>query len=139
MPDPSLAAIVERLAGGRMAIGQTQGVPAGIYGRQWLENAGLWAGLQPHLAETESVRSALALVSRGEAALGLVYATDAQADEGVITLHDIPAQMHDVITYPVAVVNAKTLQTSDFISYMRSDRGAEVFRKHGFLTLAGAS
>ncbi len=140
LPEVTLATVLARLDGGRLAMGHTQGVPAGIYGRQWLETAGLWADLAPHLAETESVRAALALVSRGEAPLGVVYATDAQADEGVAVLYDIPADTHGAITYPVAIVGGKnSAQATDFISFLRSDKGADVFRKHGFLMGSEAS
>ena len=107
MPEVNAGTLLARLAGGRLAVGQTQGVPAGIYARQWFENAGFWGALAPHLAETENVRTALALVARGEAPLGVVYATDAQADRDVVTLYDVPDDMHDPILYPVAVVNNK--------------------------------
>ena len=126
-------AMLTRLAGGRLAIGQTSGVPAGIYGRQWLENAGLWTALASHLAETENVRAVLALVSRGETPLGVVYATDARADRGVVTLYDIPADMHDPILYPAAVVTDKShSHTIEFMEFMRSDAAMKIFATHGF-------
>ena len=39
----------------------------------------------------ESVRAALTLVSRGEAALGIVYSTDAKVDPGVKIVGTFPA------------------------------------------------
>ncbi len=127
--------LMERLAGGRMAIGQTLAVPAGIYGRQWLENIGAWDQLQPNLAETENVRAALALVARAETPLGIVYLTDARADPSVVIVHDVPGDLHDPIRYPLAVVKGKnTSQTVDFVQFLLSDTATEIFSAHGFAT-----
>ena len=133
LPEISADAMLGRLAGGRLAIGQTRGVPAGIYGRQWLENAGFWEVMAPYLAETENVRAALALVARGEAPLGLVYASDAQADDRVVTLYAIPGTMHDPIVYPMAEIGERSdPQISDFMSFISSDVGQEFFLAQGF-------
>ena len=125
--------ILTRLAGGRLAIGQTRGVPAGIYGRQWLENEGFWGAIAPHLAETENVRTALALVARGEASLGIVYASDAKADDRVVTLYAVPGTMHDPIIYPMAGIGEKSdPQMNDFMSFIASGPGLEFFLAQGF-------
>lgn len=132
---PSAAALLARLDGGRLAIGQTQGVPAGIYGRAWLEAAGMWDALAPHLAETDSVRAALALVARGEAPLGIVYATDAAAEPGVRVLYDVPEGMHDPIIYPAA---ALTDAGAPFMAFLQGDEARNVFESYGFVPLTGA-
>ena len=56
-----LAALLD---GGRLAIGNPEHVPAGIYARQALEALGLWPGIQSLLAPAADVRAALALVAR---------------------------------------------------------------------------
>ena len=122
-----------RLGDGRLAIGQINGVPAGIYGRQWLENTGLWGDLAERLAETENVRAALALVSRGEAPLGVVYATDALADPRVTVVYEIPDDLHDPITYPVASVEGG--HGADFIAFLTSPLALDIFGMHGFIPL----
>src|SRR5262249_52565936 len=71
------------LAGGKLAMADVKGVPAGKYGKAALEKLGLWASVEASLAQAENVRAALALVARGEAKLGIVYGTDAQAEKGV--------------------------------------------------------
>lgn len=131
--DPSAAALLARLDGGRLAIGQTAGVPAGIYGRQWLEAAGLWDALAPHLAQTDNVRAALALVARGEAPLGIAYATDAAADPGVRVLYAVPDDLHDPIIYPAA---ALTPRGADFVAFLQGDVARKVFETSGFRPLA---
>jgi len=88
-----------RLAGGRLAMGQHQSVPAGLYAKAWLDTIGAWEGLRTQLAETENVRAALALVARGETPLGIVYASDAQATDDVRVLWEVPAQAHPPVRY----------------------------------------
>src|SRR5262249_25178563 len=68
------------LAGnGRIVTGDVRAVPIGKYAEAALEKLGIWAAVSPKVAMTENVRAALTLVARGEAALGIVYATDAKA------------------------------------------------------------
>jgi len=129
LDDTSAAGLLARLDGGRLAMGQTNGVPAGIYGRQWLVNAGLWQALAPHLAETENVRAALALVARSEAPLGVVYATDAAAETGVRVIYEVPEALHDPIVYPAAPLNDRG---ADFMGFLQSDAAQALFAAHGF-------
>ena len=133
---PSLTAqdLVGALRDGRLAVGNTRGVPAGIYAKQWLENVGLWADLKGRLAETENVRAALALVSRREAPFGVVYASDAHADEGVVVVFDVPESAHDPIRYPMAQLNDDP-EATDFARFLKSDAGQQIFREHGFSAL----
>ena len=126
--------LLARLAGGRLAIGQTRGVPAGIYGRQWLENTGVWPDIAPHLAETENVRAALALIARGEAPLGIVYETDARADDGVVILYTIPDDLHDPVIYPMAKLNTKNNpQVTEFMQFISSQKAVNLFSARGFV------
>lgn len=106
LPSPLTAeAVLDRLGpDGRLAIGLTRAVPAGIYGRAALEGLGLWEALTPRLAEVDNVRTALALVARGEAPLGLVYGSDAQVVGGVSVVAHLPAESHPPIRYPAAPV-----------------------------------
>ncbi|MEL6806722.1 MAG: molybdate ABC transporter substrate-binding protein [Pseudomonadota bacterium] len=87
------------LGTGRLAIGQHMSVPAGIYAAAWLKTIDAWDRVRPHLAETENVRAALALVARGEVPLGIVYASDAQASAQVAVAWTIPADQHPHILY----------------------------------------
>ncbi|QGX97513.1 molybdate ABC transporter substrate-binding protein [Roseovarius faecimaris] len=126
--------IHRRLAGGRLAVGLTTSVPAGIYARQWLETEGIWTSLRPHLAEVDNVRAALALVARGEAPLGVVYASDALAEPRVRVLYNIPASAHEEITYPLLVLDGKNAsQASVLQDYLMSEATQAVFVRHGFL------
>lgn len=129
---PGADMLRERLQSGRMAVGAVETVPAGIYAKQWMQSAGLWSDLQAHLAETDSVRAALALVNRDEAPLGVVYASDAHAAPHLPVLYDIPAQMHARISYPIAVLHEGGSQRALF-DFLCSPEAQHILAKHGFL------
>jgi molybdate transport system substrate-binding protein len=126
---PDIKDLPRVLGAGRLAIGQRDAVPAGSYARQWLRHAELWDALEPHLAETDNVRSALALVARGAVPFGVVYATDARADPSVRVRYQVPAGSHDPILYPAA---AFTAAGADFLTYLNSAKAAAIFAAHGF-------
>lgn len=117
---------------GRLCVGATASVPAGKYARQSLEALGWWPQLQPHLVETEDVRAALALVARGECALGIVYQTDATLSEQVIQVAPLPASSHKAIVYPGALLKQHQAQAESFWQFLQSPAAATVFRKYGF-------
>ncbi|WP_240310348.1 molybdate ABC transporter substrate-binding protein [Pseudosulfitobacter sp. DSM 107133] len=129
LSDPDATALLARLGDQRLAIGQRQSVPAGIYARAWLEQIGAWDALEPHLAEVENVRAALALVARGDAPLGVVYGSDALAEPKVSVLWQIPEDQHPPITYPAA---ALTPAGAAFMDTLRSPQAAGIFSKYGF-------
>src|SRR6185369_15010791 len=86
---------IARLAGdGRIVVADVLAVPAGKYAKAALEKLGSWAAAAPKLASAENVRAALALVSRGEAPLGIVYETDAKSDPKVKVLDTFPESTH---------------------------------------------
>lgn len=121
--------LMSALNGGRLAIGQRDGVPAGTYARDWLRHIGAWQTIEPHLAETDNVRAALALVAVGAAPLGVVYASDAQAEPRVKIVHHIPPEAHAPIRYPAAAI---TDAGSTFLALLNSPQAKEIFARHGF-------
>ena len=128
--------IADRLGmNGRLALGQTRAVPAGIYGREWLKTAGVWPLLESRLAETENVRAALALVARGETPLGVVYASDAAAEPRVSVVYLVPKEAHSPIRYPAAIVIGRDAQAHDFMSFLQSETAAKIFTDKGFIPL----
>ncbi|AVL51900.1 molybdate ABC transporter substrate-binding protein [Roseobacter denitrificans] len=126
--------LLHMLAGGRLAMALTDAVPAGIYGKTALQRLGLWEGVAPMVAQTDNVRAALSLVSLGAAPLGIVYATDAQADQNVSLRATFPPHTHPPIIYPVALVKgAKSPQAQAFLDYLTGDAADKVFADLGFL------
>lgn len=123
-----------RLGGdGRLAVGDPDHVPAGIYARQALERLGAWPLLEPRLARTEDVRGALALVERADTPLGIVYVTDAHTTDRVKIVGIFPPATHDPIVYPAAMISGR--DTPAVKQYFRFLCGAEahgIFARFGF-------
>jgi molybdate transport system substrate-binding protein len=117
-------------------MGNVDAVPAGKYGKAALEKLGAWEGVKDKVAQAESVRAALLLVSRGEAPLGIVYATDAAADPAVAIVGTFPETSHPPIVYPVALTKDSTSPDAEaFLAYMRGPDAKAAFEKQGFTVL----
>ena len=123
------------LDGGRLAVGDPDHVPAGIYAKESLQKLGSWESLSGKLAPAEDVRSALALVERGEAPLGIVYGSDAVASKGVKVVGLFPADTHQKVEYPIAIVKGhNTPEVSAFYKFLEGPEAAKVFQQYGFTT-----
>ncbi len=136
--DAGIEAIInERLGGNdRLAMGDPAYVPAGIYGREALQSLGLWENIHPRLAPASSDRGALALIERGEAPLGIVYASDAHGNPAVVLLALFPAASHQPIIYEAALIenheNGAPPQARAFFDYLSRVQSRNTFRNHGF-------
>lgn len=120
-------------ADGRIALALTASVPAGKYAKAAFESLGMWNALSSRTAEAENVRAALLLVSRAEAPLGVVYASDAQAEPKVRTVAVFPASSHPRIVYPAARIAAsRQPQAAKFVQWLQSAKAQAIFRRHGF-------
>ncbi len=129
-------ALATALGGGRLAMADVAAVPAGKYGRAALESLGVWTSVEGSLAQAENVRAALALVARGEAPLGIVYATDAMSDPAVRIVGTFPEDSHPPIIYPVAVTaRATSAAARDFVAYLGTAAPQAVFEEQGFTVL----
>jgi molybdate transport system substrate-binding protein len=121
------------LAGnGKIVTGDVRAVPAGKYAKSALEKLGAWTTAEPKIAMAENVRAALTLVARGEAALGIVYATDAKVEPNVKVVGVFPEDSHPAIVYPVALTtNAKPV-SERYLGFLRSQLSKSVFEGYGF-------
>lgn len=121
------------LNGGRLAVGDPDHVPAGIYAKEALEHLGAWSALEPKLARANNVRSAMALVERGEAPLGIVYGSDAVASDKVKVVGVFPEDSHKPVEYPMAIVKDRQNPTvSAFYTYLKGPEAAAIFEHYGF-------
>jgi molybdate transport system substrate-binding protein len=130
--DTDLAALLG--SNGRIATGDPSNVPVGKYAQAALTWMGQWNALSPRLARADNVRSALLLVERGEAPLGIVYSTDAAASRGVKMVATFPAESHPPVTYPFALTRraAGNAQARAFFAFITGDEAAETYRRFGF-------
>lgn len=121
------------LGDGKLAMGEVNSVPAGKYGKEALTKLGVWDAVASHVAGADNVRSALALVERGEAPYGIVYATDAYASKGVKIVGTFPETSHAPITYPIALLTASTGADAEaFRRFLISAAGKAIFKHYGF-------
>ncbi len=117
----------------RVALGNPESVPAGVYARRWLEAAGVWAAVAPKVVPTMSVRAALAAVRAGRVDAAVVYATDAATETSVPVLFRVDPRDAPPIVYPVAVVQGPRQQAAGrFVAYLRSPDAGVVFTNAGF-------
>ena len=118
---------------GRIATGDPASVPAGKYAQASLSTLGVWDAVAPRLARAENVRAALLLVERGEAPLGIVYATDAAASPGVRVVGVFPEDTHPPVTYPFALLKAGDgPEARALLAFLTGPEAAPVYRKLGF-------
>jgi len=127
------SALARTLASGPVAMADVGAVPAGKYGKASLEQMGIWATVSPHVVQADNVRAALALVERGAAPLGIVYATDAKASPKVKIVGVFPDASHKPIRYPVARLKAgKSPEAEGFRRFLISPAGKAIFARYGF-------
>ena len=118
---------------GRVATGDPAHVPVGIYAEQALRKLGIWDAVAPRLARTDDVRSALLLVERGEAPAGIVYATDAAVSKAVMIAGTFPADSHDPVSYPFAVVKSgDTPEARALMAFLAGPQARAIFVGRGF-------
>jgi molybdate transport system substrate-binding protein len=129
-------AFTQAIGAGHLATGEVNTVPVGRYAKEALRNLGLWSAVEPHLAMTDNVRAALAFVARGEAPLGIVYATDAAADATVKIVATFPEAAHAPIVYPFALTAASHNDAAaKLLIWLKSPAGRMIFEHQGFKVL----
>ena len=130
--------LLANLADGRLAMGNPDHVPAGIYAKEALVFLGLWPSVEKSLAPAANVRAALALVERGETEAGIVYATDAAIVAGkVAVIGAFPASSHKPIIYPAVILAGRDREEARrAFAFLASAKAAAAFARHGFRPLA---
>ena len=118
--------------GGKLVTGDPDSVPVGKYAHTALDKLGVWDRVSSRLVRAENVRSALAFVARGEAALGIVYQTDALAEKRVRILDVFPEDSHPPVTYPIALTAHASPEAQRFEDFVVSEAAKPIFRKYGF-------
>src|SRR4051812_5668710 len=118
----------------RIAIGDPQGVPAGVYAKAFLQQEDLWATLEPRLVPSGSVRAALAAVESGAADAAIVYRTDARVALKATVAYVVPAAAGPRIVYPGAVVRGSRApaEAKRFLDFLRGIDAVRVFERFGF-------
>ena len=73
-------------------------------------------------------------VARGEAPLGIVYATDARSDARVEVVARFPTNTYPPIVYPAALIqDSQNPQARALLGYLKSPQAQAIFGAHGFI------
>ena len=118
----------------RLAMGEPGAVPAGVYGRKWLEHEGAWKRVESKVIPFPTVRAVLSAVENGRVDAGIVYLTDA-ATSAVRIVGRISAKDHPYldIAYPAAmIVGPYEADARRFLDFLKGPAARAVFDRRGF-------
>jgi molybdate transport system substrate-binding protein len=118
----------------RLAMGEPAAVPAGVYGKQWLEHERAWGRLESKVVPFPSVRAVLSAVEAGRVDAGIVYRTDAMTSSARV-VHTVSSKEHPYldIAYPAAViVGPSEAEARRFLEFLKGPAARAVFDKRGF-------
>jgi molybdate transport system substrate-binding protein len=127
--------LAKLLGNGKLAVGDPDHVPAGMYAKAALKKLDVWDKVESKLARAADVRGALTLVETGEAPFGIVYSTDAAITHKVKVVGVFPEGSHPKIVYPAALVTGNASATAKkFLEFLKTPQAKAVFEKYGFST-----
>jgi molybdate transport system substrate-binding protein len=118
----------------KIALADPAAVPVGVYASKYLAAEGLWDKVKAKVVPVLDVRAVLASVESGNVEAGFVYKTDAAISKKVKVVYEVPIAKGPKIIYPVAIVkdSRKKQAARDFLNFVSSPAGKDVFRKYGF-------
>jgi molybdate transport system substrate-binding protein len=123
----------------RVAMGDPAAVPAGVYGRRWLQDLALWPQVSTKVVPLPSSPAVVAAVAAGRAQAGIVYRSDVthrQDARDVRVVHSVPPGSGPRIVYPgAAIVSGRVAIARQFLAFLRSDPAQTLFDAAGFLPL----
>ncbi len=117
----------------KIAIADYKSVPAGVYAKQAIDNAGLWESVSEKLVGTMDVRQALTMVENGVVDCGLVYQTDVGSSQHVRVVAEVTG--HDPVIYPLLLFPQASTEGRAFFEFLQSNAARTVFESHGFQAL----
>jgi molybdate transport system substrate-binding protein len=119
----------------RLAMGDPAAVPAGVYGRRWLEHEGAWPRVESKVIPFPTVRAVLSAVDAARVDAGIVYRTDAMTSANVRVIAVVPRKDHPYldITYPAAVIGGPSeAEARKFLEFLKGPAARAVFDRRGF-------
>lgn len=127
-------ALRDILLRGRIAMGDPDHVPAGVYAKQALQSLNLWDDVKDRVIAASDVRGALRLVEMGEAEVGIVYATDVRLTPGVHIAGELPSDAHGPIVYTAAIVRNSHADAAKLLQFITHGESQTLLRDAGFAT-----
>jgi molybdate transport system substrate-binding protein len=135
-PLHSLGELVSQQA--RIAVGDPQLAPAGVYARQALESAGIWEEVSDLAIFTLDVRAAMAAVESGNARYGIVYKTDAVSSDAVSVVYEITGAGQEITYMAIPLNGARSADLAkEFLEFIALEpKTRDLFISAGF-TIVG--
>lgn len=117
-----------------IAFGEPSSVPVGQYTEEIINYLGIKDVVAPKVVYAKNVREVLAWVETGNADVGVVYATDAQISDKIVVVAEAPANSHQPVIYPAAVIKDSKRQEEAiaFLAFLKGDEAGAIFEKYGF-------
>lgn len=133
---PSGVTLTQLLAGGvsRLAMGEPSSVPAGVYGRRWLDAQRAWERLAPKVVPFPTVRAVLSAVEAGRVDAGIVYRTDALSSD-VRVIARVSGKDHpylDIVQPAAVIAGPDDAAARRFLEFLKGPEARAVFAKRGF-------
>ncbi|WP_066441716.1 molybdate ABC transporter substrate-binding protein [Hydrogenibacillus schlegelii] len=120
----------------RLAIGEPNSHPAGMYAKEALEHLGVYADMEreKRIVFTMGVRQVLAYVEAGEVDAGIVYKTDAAVFDRVDVSDTADPSWHRPIVFPGAVIKGSHHpdKARAFLRALTEGDGRAVLERFGF-------
>ena len=121
----------------RIALGDPEAVPAGVYARSYLRSAGIWESVAGKVVPASNVRAALRAVEAGTVDAGVVYRTDVRTSSSATVAFAVPVASAPPIVYPAAIAaDAPNREgATRFLDYLGSRVALQWFEEAGFISL----
>lgn len=118
----------------RIAMADPSHVPAGVYGRQTLQCAGVWDVVELKVIPTLDVRGALTAVSSGAAEIAVVYHSDAELVKGLRPVFQLPSSCIPDIKYVATSLSdaAHPEMAATFVAFIGDSTQFAVWTRFGF-------
>jgi len=119
----------------RIAIGNPDYAPVGIYAKEVLCKLGLWNKIESKLVYGNQVRQVLEYVAQGMVDAGIVYKTDVPiAKKRIKAIAQAPSHVSPLIAYTVGLVSfSKNKNGAErFKSFLLGKEGKAILKKYGF-------
>ncbi|MGL5381478.1 molybdate ABC transporter substrate-binding protein [Clostridium sp.] len=118
----------------KLALGETNTVPAGEYAKEALENAGVWNEVEDKVVYGKDVKVVKTYIENGDVDLGIIYKSDSIDLKNSTALLEIPSNLHKKIIYSIGVISkGKNYEESkNFVDFIKSDEGLNIFKDYGF-------
>ena len=133
---PAITKLADLVGLKQIAIGSPKSVPAGEYAAQAMEKAGVYKQLEEanKLVMAKDVRQSLTYADRGETDGAFVYKTDALMATQAVILFEVPQDLYDKVTYPIALTSdgANNAEAKAFYDFLTGPEAMKVFLKFGF-------